>query len=226
MPIQSKRRMPPPAPSVQRKLTEEEEPVVRRLSLFRRILWRALAAVLLVAALLFAYLFLLMGEPDEDAKYLEEPVEEVIAMPMSPFEAPGSRNVQNLADAFGEAVLALAEGPAMQKARVYDTALEGSYARRTTLTYAFEDGAQLTVESLRPTAAVTLLAMEGASLDATSLYTIGGLNAARMDTDNMICVFSQSDRAVYAVYCPKSHQSDLDSLLKQTTLVLPAQDEP
>ena len=109
----------------------------------------------------------------------------------------------------------------MQKARVYDTAFEGGYARCVTLTYRFEDGAQLTVESLRPTTAVSLIKQSGSILDATALYALGGLNAARMENDLNICVFAQSDTAVYAVTCPKTHEDDLDSLLRQTMLTQP-----
>lgn len=47
-------------------------------------------------------------------------------------------------------VMALYGGLSMQRARVFDTAFSGGYARRVTLTYAFEDGAQLTVESTAP----------------------------------------------------------------------------
>ena len=118
-------------------------------------------------------------------------------------------------------VLALAQGPEMKKARIYDTAYEGGYARRVTLTYAYEDGTTLTAESIRPTAAATLLKQAGYSLDATALYALGGFNAARMENDLTICVFAQSDTAVYAVVCPKTHEEELASALRQTALIEP-----
>jgi len=201
----------------------DEEIAEKRPSAVKRLLIRIGAAVMAVIALIFAYVFLLLGEPDEDAKYMTPPVEESITMPMSPFEAPGASSVENLADTFGGSVLSFYSGPAMIKARVYDTALGGGYARRATLTYAFEDGTQLTAESLRPTSAVALLKAEGAMLDATALYTLGGLNAGRMDTKEQICVFAQSDTAVYAVLCPSSHADELEAILKQTTLVAPGE---
>ena len=108
----------------------------------------------------------------------------------------------------------------MQRARVFDTAFSGGYARRVTLTYAFEDGAQLTVESIRPTSAITLLG-SGYSLAARSLYALGGLDAARMDGGGRICIFGESDTAAYAVLCPEGHEDDLSSLLRQTTLIAP-----
>lgn len=214
---------PKPAPPREDALSQEQPP--KTPSRVRLVLRRVGLALLLALALAFAYLFLLLGEPDDDAKYLEVPDEERILMPMSALETPGEANVQGLADSFDQAVLSLNEALPMRKARIYDTAFEGGYARRVTLTYAFEDGSLLTAESLRPTAAATLLKLEGGTLDGSSLYTLGGLNAARMDSADTVCVFAQSDTAVYAILCPASHAQDLNSLLRYTTLIPPQQAE-
>lgn len=204
-----------PAP-VEEDLLESRPP-----SLPRRILKRVGVTLLIVLALVFAYLFLLLGEPDEEAKNAAGFTEETIQMPMSPFEAPGESQVEDLADTFGYPVLSIHQGVQMRKSRIFDTAFEGGYARCVTITYAFEDGTQLTVESIRPTAAVTLIDQAGYTLDATALYALGGLNAARMENDVNICVFAQSDTAVYAITCPQTHREEFDSLLRQTLLVEP-----
>ncbi|MBP3646037.1 MAG: hypothetical protein J6K55_06395 [Clostridia bacterium] len=199
----------------------EEEAAPKEPSALRRILTRIGAALLLILALVFAYVFLLLGEPEEDAKNAAPAIENTITMPMSPFEAPGEANIESLAETFGEPVLSFYQGAEMRKARIYDTAFEGGYARCVTLTYLMEDGAQLTVESIRPTSAVSLIHQNGYKLDATALYALGGLNAARMENDVNICVFAQSDTAVYAVTCPKTHEEALPSLLRQTMLTEP-----
>ena len=187
----------------------------------KKLLVRIGTALLVVIAVAAAYLFLLLGEPEEDAKYAADARQETITMPMSPFEAPGESNVRHLADTFGQPVLSVYQGLAMQKARIYDTAFSGGYARRVTLTYAFDDGALVTVESIRPTSAVTLLGQDGYSLDATSLYTLGGMDGARMDNDAQICVFTQTESAVYAVICPQNHEKDLGDILRFTMLISP-----
>jgi len=200
---------------------DAEEPEVKKPSLLRRVLKRIGFAVLLVLALVFAYVFLLMGEPDEDAKYTAKQQESRITTPISTLEIPGAANVQTLADSFGEPVLSLGQALTMKKARIHDTAFENGYARRVTLTYAFEDGTEITAESIRPTAAVELLHQNGYQLDASALYTLGGLNAGRMDNAVTCCVFGQSGTAVYAVICPQTHADELSSLLRYTTLVAP-----
>lgn len=221
--IRKERRKAPkaaPLPTQQAPLTEEDISV-RQPSKLARFLKRVGLAVLLVLALVFAYLFLLLGEPDEDAKYIQPVAEETITMPMSALEVPGEADVQSLADTFGQPVLSFGQALKMQKARIYDTAFEGGYARRVTLTYTTEDGSTITVESLRPTAAVTLLKAGGYQLDASHLYTLGGLNAARMDNESTCCIFAQSDTAVYAVICPLSSAEGLTGLLRYTMLVAP-----
>ena len=200
----------------------DEEIVERRPSLASRVFKRIVMALLLILALVFAYIFLLLGEPEDEAKYVPKPVEESITMPMSALDVPGECDAQKLADSFGQPVLMLNQMLTMYKSRIYDTALDGEYARCVTITYTFEDGEQLLVESMRPTSAVTLLKREDYTLDASALYTMGGLNAARMQNDTQVCVFAQSDTAVYAVTCPVSHAEELANLLRYTTLAAPA----
>ncbi|MEG2253327.1 MAG: hypothetical protein RSC98_09810, partial [Clostridia bacterium] len=74
---------------------------------WKTLLGRILAAVLAVVALAFAYVFLLVGEPDEEAKNTPEVVQEQIRMPMNALEIPGDANLQSLADTFGQPVLTL-----------------------------------------------------------------------------------------------------------------------
>lgn len=202
----------------QRSLTDEEE-LPRKPARWKTILLKTLSALLLLVALALGYVFLLLGEPDEDTAYTRQVEEERIAMPMSAVESPGESNPAALAEIFGQPVLNLyGSALQMERSRVYDTAFGGGYARRVTLTYRFEDGAALLVEGVRPTAAVTLLGGSGYSLDADSLYYIGGVDAARMENGSAICVFGQTDAAAYAVLCPKAHAGELETLLKQTAL--------
>lgn len=218
---QRKAQSAPEAPLPQQQKVTDEEMVEKKPSKLAILFKRIGFAILLVLALVFAYIFLLLGEPDEDAKYMQKPAEETITMPMSALEIPGESDVSDLAETFGQPVLSLGQALPMYKSRIYDTAFEGGYARRVTLTYTLEDGRQLTVESIRPTSAVTLLRQEGSKLDGSTLYTLGGLNAARMDNGTDCCIFSQTDTAVYAVIAPSGYADELTTLLRYTMLVAP-----
>ena len=186
------------------------------------ILKRICLGVLGLLALALVYVFLLLGEPDSMAVEAPPLQEEKIRVPMAAIQATGSADLPGLAASFGKPILALYGGLSLQKCTLYDTAFQGTYARRAVLEYAFEDGQMLLVESLRPAQAVALLeAGRQASLSLYSLYALAGIDAVRMDNPQSICIFGQQEGAVYAVTCPKARSGDLAALLKQTTLLQP-----
>ena len=177
-------------------------------------------AVLLVIALCMAYIFLLLGEPERTADVEIPAGEEIIRVPMAAMESAGEANVSAVVSNFGKPVLALySNALPLQKVSLSDTAFQGGYARRTTLLYTFADGQVLKLESIRPTTAAGLLYQSGSSLHVGNLYSLAGLEAARMDDKDSVCLFAKGDGAVYAITCPSDHIDDLGSLMKQTTLL-------
>lgn len=187
---------------------------------WKKALKRALMVLLIIVALVFGYLFLLMGEPEEELETAAPAATAApITIPMNALEAPGDAYLPSLAETFGQPVLAFRSAEVtMQRARVYDTAFGGEYARRVTLYYLLSDGAEVLVESIRPIDAITLL--EGDYiLQADRLYAMAGLEAARMQNDDQICFFGQGEGAVYAITLPRIDEARLDVLLRQTLLV-------
>lgn len=212
-----------------RDVLPEQAPVTddvaaKKPSAVRRVLKIILTSVMLVVGLVFIYLFLLLGEPSEEVKNAASaPAEVKIDMPMHAIESPGDSNVQSIADTFDAPVLTLYGSElSMQKSRIFDTAFQGGYARRVTISYAFDDGSLLLLESIRPTAAISLLSSSDYSLQSGKLYTLGGMSAARMDSDTQLCIFSQGEGVAYAVTCPQAHAEEAAVLLRQTTLTNPS----
>ncbi len=203
----------------QQPLTDEEA-LPKKTPRWKKIVRRVLAWVAVALALALCYLFLLLGEPDEDSKLAQQPAQQTpITLPMSAVESPGDTSPEGLAEIFGQPVLCLyGSALSMTRSRVYDTAFQGEYARRATLTYAFEDGQSLTVESIRPVSAIALLKGEDYHLNGDTMYYIGGMDAAWMENGADVLVFGQTADAAYAVRCPIGHKAELDVLLKQTTL--------
>lgn len=193
-------------------------PVVRRLI--------AIGAVLaLAAALVLAYLFLLVGEPEEEIKHVPKTPETPVAGPMSPMSALGDTGLHAMPEAFGAPVLTIYAGASAQKSAMADTAFAGGYARTAAITYTLEDGTEIRAVSLRPASAVTLLEEKGTySLDGERLYTLAGLNAARMENGTDSVIFTQSEEAVYAVIFPAEKLDEVSQVLRGTTL-LTAQEE-
>ena len=216
-------RMQQPAPTnlpQQKPIDDDLTPEPLPTPWWKKALKRILVALLVVLALVFGYLFLLMGEPEEELENADPlPTAAPITIPMNALEAPGDAYLPSLAETFGQPVLALrSQEVTMQRARVYDTAFGGEYARRVSLYYVLADGAEMLVESIRPIDAITLL--EGDYiLQADRLYAMAGLEAARMQNDDQICFFGQGEGAVYAITLPRIDEAQLDVLLRQTQLV-------
>ena len=97
LPLPKERKIPPQAPQTLAPPELAQEESVKQPSALRRILSRVGAVILLILALVLAYVFLLMGEPEADSKDAASPPEETILMPMSALETPGEANVENLA---------------------------------------------------------------------------------------------------------------------------------
>ena len=189
--------------------------------------WRIVAKrILIVLGLLLAlavlYVFLLMGEPDDDDEMLlkQSSVEEIIQMPMTGQEMTGNVDVNAEAVSFGKDAMELRGNVLpLQKATLYDTAYAGGYARRLTLTYAFPDGQVMTVDSIRPPGAITLLTDASYGIRVSEIYTMGGMDAVRMDSDDYIRIAAQGRDAVYVVHMPKAHEKQLLDLLRFTGLI-------
>ena len=190
--------------------------------------WRAVARkilliLLLILALAFLYLFLLMGEPDEDDEaMLAQTVaqEEIIRMPMTGQELSGTVDVTAAAVSFGKDAMEFRNNVLpLQKAALYDTAYHGGYARRLTLTYQFPDGQIATVDSIRPAGAITLLTDPAYAIRVDTLYSMGGLDAVRMDSETYIRVAAQSEAAAYVIHYPVSHADQFTDYLRYAGLI-------
>ncbi len=225
-------RVPPKAPAAPPKPVDAlpsqkpvgDEPEVRPPARWKAIAKRALIALMALVLLAILYVFLLIGEPGEDEQLTGKQtavVEEIIRVPMAAVEAEGG-DLSTFAATFGKPMLAMYGNLLdLRKVSLFDTAFEGGYARRVTLEYLFGDGQILRVESVRPTKAATLLGGSSFHLNAQTLYTVGGIDAMRIDSADETRIIAQGTEAVYAVSCPASHASELTALLKQTTLLSP-----
>lgn len=86
----------------QQPLTDEEA-LPKKTPRWKKIVRRVLAWVAVALALALCYLFLLLGEPDEDSKLAQQPVQQTpITLPMSAVESPGDTSPEGLAEIFGQ----------------------------------------------------------------------------------------------------------------------------
>ena len=199
-----------------------DEPEQKPPAKWKKVLKKILIFLGILLALAFLYLFLLMGEPDDDAEVLlkQSAKEEVIQMAMTGQELSGDADLTTAAVSFGKPIMELRCGLLpLLKASLYDTAYQGGYARRLTLTYQFTDGQVMTVDSIRPPGAVALLTDAAYSIRVDTLYTMGGMDAVRMDSGDYIRLAAKSNDAAYVVHIPVAHVDQLADLLRYTGLI-------
>jgi len=199
-----------------------DEPEQKPPAKWKAVVKRILIILALCIALAFLYLFLLLGEPDDDDEVLlsQTSQEEVIQIPMTGQEMAGNIDISAAAVSFGTSVMQLrGDILTLQKAALYDTAYHGGYARRLTLTYQFTDGQVMTIDSIRPASAVSLLQDSDYAIRVDTLYTMSGMDAVRMDSDDYIRVAAQGEDAAYVVHIPLSKEDQLTDLLRYTGLV-------
>ena len=199
-----------------------DEPLQKKPAKWKAVVRKILIFLGILLALAFLYLFLLMGEPDDDAEVLlsRSAREEVIQMPMTGQEMTGGVNVTDAAVSFGKPAMELRNNILpLLKAALYDTAYHGGYARRLTLTYQFPDGQILTVDSIRPPGAITLLTDPAYVLRVDAIYAMGGMDAVRMDSGDYIRLAAEGTDAVYVVHFPVSHEDQLTDYLRYTGLI-------
>ena len=196
-------------------------------SKIRRFLQRLSAGIMLVLALGIVYIFLLIGEPAPEALPPETVREEKIQVPMAALEAGGGGDLSTVAINFGKPLLVMqGQGLTLEKVALSDTAFQGGYARRATLTYRFLDGQTCTLESIRPTMAAELLSHDDGSLYAADKYRLAGMEAARLDGAADVRIFGEGAEAAYAVVLPREHRGEVDALLRQAVLLTPGNDGP
>ncbi len=220
--IQRKYQQEEPQSDLPRQKALTDEPELKPPAKWKAVLKKILILLGIVLALAFLYVFLLMGEPDDDDEMLLQLTnqEELIQMAMTGQELAGDVDVGAAAVSFGKPAMELRGGVLpLLKASLYDTAYHGGYARRLTLTYQFPDGQVLTVDSIRPAGAVALLEDPGYAIRVDILYTMGGLDAVRMDSANYIRLAAQGTEAAYVVHIPVAHEDQLLDLLRYTGLL-------
>lgn len=188
------------------------------------ILLKVATVLLIVVALGFAYIFLLLGEPDADvAATTDNTGSEKITAPIQALEVRGDGDLSALALSFGKPILTMPQGAALDAATLYDTAFEGGYARCVTMTYQLSGGMKMTLYSIRPETAVTLLGGERYTQRMGSRYALAGLDAQYLSSASGATILASGEGACYAMKCPSGAVDQIEELIRYCQLMQPAQ---
>lgn len=182
----------------------------------RRIVRTVLMALLTVMLLAAFYIAVIMGNPQEDAS-----------------SALTVRQDQPLVTALENPLLITAEGdlgtvlnrfPAPMMAAMHSTVLtfekgvcrdvpfEGGLGRIVTLTYRTAEGAAVSVSSIYPARALSLIDKADFTISADAGLPLAGLRSVRMENTASIRMHAQGSEALYVVTLPRLSATALRTL--------------
>ena len=172
--------------------------------------------LLLLLCALVVFVTVILLNPEEALPLPEQPL-------MSAHEAVIIEGEQEL-----PALLAAFPAPALVSGGVtglkfrggssYDSAFESGFARILSLTYTYQD-TEVTVLSIYPARAISLLPKEGYHLSAAPSPLLSGGQSVRMEDERNVRIHLQTDYGVYAVVIPKSAVGLLSEIVRPLQLM-------
>lgn len=178
----------------------------------------ALLCLLLMAAF---YLAVIIGQPQED-----ETASTVTPRTDQPLLSAG-QDVVTITSADDLPLLRMFPAPALTPTTsgwplvvgtCYDVAFENGMGRILTLTYQASDMIQVTLTSIYPARAITLLEKGDYRISASLGATLAGLRSIRMENAESIRLHAQGEEALYVMITPLLEENSLRSIAGQMTL--------
>ncbi|MDD6051635.1 MAG: hypothetical protein PUC00_10290 [Clostridiales bacterium] len=174
--------------------------------LWRRMLKAVLASLLTVVLLSAFYLAVIMGNPHKEEgeggmAALEQPLLSALPAPVTIRE---QSQLSQLRAAFPAPMMAAMNSSAMAlvEGACRDVPFENGLARTVTLTYRTAEGGIITVESIYPARALSLVGKGDYTLSATAGLTLAGYRSVRMENDHAVRMHAQGAEALYVVTLP------------------------
>ena len=187
-----------------------------KLPLGRRILKIVLAALLTVVLLSAFFIAVIMGTPqaDDEAGVTVQMDQPLLTAMSSPIMITQPSQLGALLEVFPGQVLAAMNTPllTLQQGVCEDVPFENGLGRRVTLTYRTAEGAAVTVVSIYPARAVTLIPKADYTFSGTGGLTLAGLRSIRMENGQSIRMHAQGTDALYAITLPLLPEAQLRTL--------------
>lgn len=184
--------------------------------------FKAIATGLLCLLLMAAfYIAVILGDPQGDAASpqptprQDQPL--LSAMPHA-LLITDERDMDALLSAFPAPMLCAAHGNALtfMQGQCRDASFEGGLARVASLTYRTETGDELTLTSIYPARALSLMGKGDYVLSGMEGPAMAGLRAVRMENAASIRLHAQGPDALYTLTLPKTNAA----VLRQLTAAL------
>lgn len=184
--------------------------------LWRRAVKGVLSSLLTVVLLAAFYIAVIMGDPQEaesSAITAKQDQPLVDALP-APLLVTDEGQLGALLKEFPAPVMAAMHSTVLtfQQGLCEDVPFEGGLGRRVTLTYSTAEGAAVTVVSLYPARALSLVEKADYTISGTAGLPLAGLRSVRMTNATAVRMHAQGSDALYVVTLPQLSATALRTL--------------
>lgn len=186
-----------------------------KLPLWRRSIKTVLLTALTIVLLAAFYLAVVMGTPQQEGSTVTARQDQPLlsALPSAVFILEEGQMGQVL-NAFPAPVLAAMNAAALrfESGLCEDVPFEGGLGRKVTLSYRTAEDAVVTLASIYPARATSLITKGDYLLSDTFGLPLAGLRSVRMEKPGSICMHAQGEEALYVVTLPELSASALRAL--------------
>lgn len=182
----------------------------------RRIVRTALMALLTVVLLAAFYIAVIMGNPQEtSATALTVRQDQPLVSPLdNPLLITAEGDLGTVLNAFPAPMMAAMHSAVLtfEKGVCRDVPFEDGRGRIATLTYRTAEGAAVTVSSIYPARALSLIDKADFTISANAGLPLAGLRSVRMENTANIRMHAQGSEALYVVTLPRLSATALRTL--------------
>ena len=186
-----------------------------KLPLWRRSIKAVLLTALTIVLLAAFYLAVVMGTPQQEGSAVTARQDQPLlsALPSAVFILEEGQMGQVL-NAFPAPVLAAMNAAALrfESGLCEDVSVEGGLGRKVTLSYRTAEDAVVTLVSIYPARATSLITKGDYLLSDTFGLPLAGLRSVRMEKPGSICMHAQGEEALYVVTLPALSAASLRTL--------------
>ena len=182
----------------------------------RRIVRTALMPLLTVVLLAAFYIAVIMGNPQEtSATALTVRQDQPLVSPLdNPLLITAEGDLGTVLNAFPAPMMAAMHSAVLtfEKGVCRDVPFEDGRGRIATLTYRTAEGAAVTVSSIYPARALSLIDKADFTISANAGLPLAGLRSVRMENTANIRMHAQGSEALYVVTLPRLSATALRTL--------------
>ena len=177
-----------------------------------RILLKAVGWLLTFVLMALACVSLILARPEEKEDAVSSPQPLLSASPA--VSVSSETDLPDILRSFPVPVMSFMSGSGMTfvSATSSDAALDGGFGRVVTMYWQTGDGQPVTLQSIYPASAFSLLSPGDYHFSRTAGPTLSGIQSVRMESGTAVRVHAASDSGLYAVIIPLELAPELSAI--------------